>query len=62
MMMLDSAMLRGPSTSSGNLASGHRRSQSAECCGVSGPMQRNSKGMAFSYSAIMTFCVYEENG
>ena len=62
MMMLVSTTLRSPSTSSGNLRSGQRRSHSAACCGVSGPMQRNSKGVPFSYSAMSTFCVYEEKG
>ena len=57
MMMLVSTTSRAPSTSSGNLRSGQRRSHSAPCCGVSGPMQRSSNGVPFSYSAISTFCV-----
>ena len=61
-MMLVSTTLRSPSTSSGNFAIGQRRSHSAMCSGVSGPMQRNSNGVAFSYSAMSTFCVYEEKG
>jgi len=39
-----------------------RRNHAPACSGVSGLMQRNSKGLVFSYSAISTFCVYEENG
>ena len=62
MMTLVSATSRSPSTSSGNLRSGQRRSHSAACCGVSGPRLRNSKGVPLSYSAISAFCVYEEKG
>ena len=62
MMMLVSTMLRSPSTSSGNLRSGQRRSHSAECSGHSGPILRTSKGVPFSYKATSTFCVYEEKG
>ena len=62
MMMLASTTGCCPSSSSGNLRSGQCRSHSAACCGVSGPSTRNSKGVAFSYSATSTFCVYDENG
>ena len=62
MMMLVSTTCRSPSSSSGNLRSGQRRNHSPACSGWSGEMQRNSNGVAFSYSAISTFCVYEENG
>lgn len=57
MMMLVSARWRSPSLSIGNFASGHCFSHSATYSGVSGPRQRKSKGVAFSYRATSSFRV-----